>query len=181
MSGPDLRRGLLIAALGLGFGARAEERDWRLGATAGVLLHEVASGNRAPLPTVDLRLERRLAPGWRLELAYGFGLTWGGEVLTATTQLHRLALRPGFVLPFQRSAVVVSLGPAVSATHTDLYQAGAHLTQGTRVQAGASAGAAFEVRLPSTTLRMGLDGVGWLDRVDLVVGLGAMFDLGVRR
>ena len=156
------------------------QSDWRLGANAGVLLHQEASGNRDPLPSVEVRVEHVFSPWLRADAGYGFGLTWGGPVVSAASQLHRVFVRPEFALPLRTAAVVVAAGPMLAALSSQLSENGTPVVSSWVLRPGFSAGAGFDVHLTHTTLRTGLDVLWMVDRVDLSVTVGAMFDLGGR-
>ena len=172
-----MRRSLPFVLLLIASAASAAE-PLRLGADLGMLLHEEASGVRSPLPNLDLRVEQDLSKLLRVSLDYGFSFQDSGSALHAFSQYHRLRLRPELALPVGTHALILGAGPAVALTYSTFSDQGKFVLNTSHLSPGASALAALDVRLPSTTLRAGFELLWIPTRVDLLIGVGASFNVG---
>lgn len=162
--------------------ASAKEVALEVGGDLGLLFRDEAGGNRSVLPFLAPRASYGLTDAVRLAAVYAFSYAWaGGELAAASTQHHRLSLRGEFVLPVKRARFVVGAGPAAVFMHTTLYDRDTSLASTNILRFGAAGSAMLEVPLKEVTLRASTELLVAGFRYDVIVGLGASFDLGGRR
>jgi hypothetical protein len=149
----------------------------RAGLDVGLLMRQEAAGQRSGLFSVGPR--GAIGLGRHLELSGAYGFSWSAEgtVACATTQYHRFSLRPELHLPVRTSAFVLAAGPALTLSHTVLGGSGQEVSA-FAARLGLSAGAALDVHLSPLTVRTGMDLVWTAGRLDMVLGVGALFTFG---
>ncbi|HSP81669.1 MAG TPA: hypothetical protein VLQ93_24330 [Myxococcaceae bacterium] len=149
----------------------------RAGVELGLLMRQEGGGQRSSLLSVGPRAALSLGRYLELSGAYGFSWSAEGTEVRATSQYHRLTLRPELHLPVRSAAFVLAAGPALTVTHTTLSDRDAAVsTRYTRL--GLSGGAALDIHLKPLTLRTGMDLVWTAGRLDLLLGVGALFTFG---
>jgi hypothetical protein len=149
----------------------------RAGVDVALLLRQEAGGQRSGLVSGGPRLVLDLGRYFALSADYRFAWASEGTVASATTQYHRASLRPEFHLPVRSTDFVLAAGPALTLIHTTLGGSGTPVsTSYTRL--GVSGGAAVDIHLAPLTLRTGVDLVWAARRMDVSVGLGALFSFG---
>ena len=94
-----------------------------------------------------------------------------------TTRYHRVSLRPELHLPVRTTDFVLAAGPALTVADTTL-RSGSTVLSSTYTRLGVSGGAAVDIHLAPLTLRTGVDLVWAARRMDVSVGLGALFTFG---
>ncbi len=149
----------------------------RAGVDVALLLRQEAGGQRSGLVSAGPRLSLDLGRYLALSADYRFAWASEGTVARATTLYHRTSLRPELHLPVRTTDFVLAVGPALTVLHTTLGGTGARVsTSYTRL--GVSAGGAVDIHLAPLTLRTGVDLVWAARRMDVSVGLGALYSFG---
>ena len=149
----------------------------RAGVDVALLLRQEAPGHRTGLlsggPRVVFELGRYLA----LSSDYRFAWSSEGTVAPVVTRYHRFSVRPELHLPVRTTDFVLAAGPALTVFHSSLGGGGTHVST-TAARIGLSGGAAVDIHLEPLTLRTGLDLVWAAQRMDVSVGIGALFTFG---
>jgi hypothetical protein len=142
------------------------------------MLHDEAGGQHSALATFSPRVALGLSQRVNLLASYGFSFAQEGTLLSASSQYHRLSLRPELLIPLGSASLALSLGPALKATHTTYFDKGTAALSGTSWQLGAQSGIALDVKLNAVTVRAGFETLATYGRTDFIVGLGAAYAFG---
>lgn len=170
-----MKRSLLLSLLLLAGAAGAS--PVRAGGDVALLLRQEAGGQRTGLLSMGPRLSLDLGRYFALSADYRFAWASEGNVASATTLYHRTSLRPELHLPVRTTDFVLAAGPALTVVHTSLGGTGTRASA-TYSRLGVSGGAAVDIHLASLTLRTGVDVVWAARRMDVSVGLGALYSFG---
>jgi hypothetical protein len=149
----------------------------RAGVDVALLLRQEAGGQRSGLVSAGPRLSLDLGRYFSLSADYRFAWASEGTVARATTLYHRTSLRPELHLPVRTMDFVLAAGPALTVLHTTLGGTGTPVST-SYMRLGVSGGAAVDIHLAPLTLRTGIDMVWAARRLDVSVGLGALYTFG---
>lgn len=147
------------------------------GVDVALLLRQEAGGQHSGLVSGGPRLALTLGPHLALSADYRFAWASEGTVARATTLYHRTSLRPELHLPVRTTDFVLAAGPALTLLHTTLGGTGTRVST-SYMRLGVSAGGAVDIHLAPLTLRTGVDLVWAARRLDVSVGLGALYSFG---
>ncbi len=149
----------------------------RAGVDVALLLRQEAGGQRTGLVSGGPRLSLDLGRYLALSADYRFAWASEGTVARATTQFHRVSLRPELHLPVRTTDFVLAAGPAYTLLRTTLSDRGSNVSTSYQ-RLGVSGGAAVDIHLAPVTLRTGVDLVWAARRMDVSVGVGALYSFG---
>ncbi len=167
----------LLSVIVLLLAGAAGAQPVRAGMDLGLLMRQEGGGQRSSLFSVGPRVSLGLGKYLELSGAYGFSWSAEGTEVRATTQYHRVTLRPELRLPVRSAAFVLAAGPSLTITHTTLSDGGEAVST-LYPRLGLSGGAALDIHLSPLTLRTGMDLVWTAGRLDLLLGVGALFTFG---
>lgn len=161
--------------------ARAAPLDVAAGPELALLMRDEAGGTRTALAAAGVRVAWQVSPAWGVDAAYALSGTEDGYRLRVTSLLHRITLRPQYVLQLPTVALIAAAGPSLGITHVELNDLGVLAIASNYTRLGASAGLAVSLLYLPYSVRAGFD-VTWMsNRWDISMGLCVLLHFGGTR